>query len=307
MKILFIIFFLVISVLTEAQSKWKIAYVHWVDTVTSENRLNTMDIDGSNIQSVIDYPGSSWMPLVFDNKIWFHIEKDTAGKRKGLYIYDQEKEHYLFDAKCLYQDISLDTNSNMYAGGFLHKAEGRLKSQYDIFLFNENGSFKKAITSDTAIDLEPWFSPDGKQLVFRSNRDRNPKSWAEFEIYIVNSDGSGLKRLSYNPDTTKNVLRSANPCFTPDGRIAYTAFLHGTYRIMIMNTDGTGLMPLFKMDELEQTGFNFSADGKLVVFTGRKKGAGNADIYLINSDGTGLRQLTNDWKRKVQPFFIKVK
>jgi len=69
--------------------------------------------------------------------------------------------------------------------------------------------------------------------------------------------------LTYYSDTTRNIVRSANPVLTPDG--------------------------------------------KQVTFCGRNKVARNFDIYLVNADGTGLRQLTNDWKRKVQPFFINMK
>ncbi len=170
-----------------SQKKWKIAYVHWKDTVASENRINVMDLDGSNIQTIIDYSGSNWMPMAEKNKIWFQIDKDTSGKKKGLYTFNikTKKEQFLFDAKGLYQDIDYNNRSKLYAGGYSHKPAGATKSQYDIFLFNEAGSYKKQITNDTAIDLEPVFSPDGKQIIFRSNRDRNPKSWAEFEITAV--------------------------------------------------------------------------------------------------------------------------
>ena len=286
-----------------------IAYVHWRDTVSSENWINIMDTDGNNVKTIIDYPGSNWMAMAKNNKIWFQLGKDTAGRKMGLYIYDlkTENEKFLFDAKGLYQDICFDKKSNLYAGGFIHKTENNLRSQYDIFLFNTDGSFKKQVTNDTAIDLEPVILPGGQQIVFRSNRDRNPKSWGEFEIYSINVDGTGIKRLTYNPDTTQNVLRASSPVITTDGRIAFSGYWDNTYRIMVMNIDGSDIKPLIRIDDMEQASCDFSPDGKKIVFAGRKKGARNYDIYLVNIDGSNLRQLTNDWKRKVQPFFIRKK
>lgn len=114
-----------------------------------------------------------------------------------------------------------------------------------------------------------------------------------------------MKRLTFNPDTTRNVLRSSSPVNAPDGRIVFSGYWDETYRLMIMNRDGSDIKPLLRMDEMEQMSCHFSPDGKQIVFTGRKKGARNFDIYLVNADGTEFRQLTNDWRRKVQPFFIK--
>jgi WD40 repeat protein len=309
MRTVFFILFSFSFALAFSQGKWKIAYVHWKDTLVAENWINTMDMKGGNIQTIIDYPGSNWMPMATRNKIWFQVEKDTAGMRKGLYIYDlkRKEEKFLFDAKGLYQDIDYDKRSKLYAGGFSHKPGNAARSQYDIFLFNEDGTGKVQVTNDTAIDLEPVFSPDRKKIIFRSNRDRNPASWAEFEIYSINTDGTGLKRLTFNPDTTRNVLRSSSPVIAPDGRIVFSGYWDGTYRLMVMNRDGSDIKPLFGMDDMEQVSCHFSPNGKQIVFTGRKKGARNFDIYLVNTNGTELRQLTNDWRRKVQPFFIKLK
>ena len=48
-------------------------------------------------------------------------------------------------------------------------------------------------------DVTPAWSPDGRRLVFSSDRD------GHFEIYSVNTDGTGLKRLSDTPATRQNI------------------------------------------------------------------------------------------------------
>ena len=50
-------------------------------------------------------------------------------------------------------------------------------------------------------------SPDGSKIAFESSRDGN------YEIYIMNLDGSGQARLTDNPAADK--FPSFSPCFSP--------------------------------------------------------------------------------------------
>jgi TolB protein len=67
----------------------------------------------------------------------------------------------------------------------------------EVFVMNVDGSGLRQLTHDSGRDIHPYFAPDGKSLLFNSNRDDE----AAFEIYRVNLDGSGLTRLT----TTKDV------------------------------------------------------------------------------------------------------
>lgn len=79
-------------------------------------------------------------------------------------------------------------------------------------------------------DGMPDFSPDGRRIVFTSNRDR------QGEIYVMNRDGSGVRRL------TRRAGDDFAPRFSRDGaQIAFTA-LPGT--VMLMSADGTGVRRL---------------------------------------------------------------
>jgi Tol biopolymer transport system component len=308
MKFCVVILFLFLSTVINAQVvDNRIAYILWQDTISSQNSIRLMNLEGTGDIELVNYPGSNWMVYARGHQLWYTTGKDTAGIKRGLYRYDfaSKQVTYLFDCKGLYQDIDFDPGSGLFAGGFSHKPEDRSKVQYDIFLFNDNGSIKRPVTNDTAIDLEPVFVPGTDRIIFRSNRDLNPVSWGEFEIYSIRTNGTDLKRLTFNTDSTRNVLKASSPFLSPDGRIVFTGYRHGTYRLMIMNQDGSDLKPLIPMDDMEQTSCSFSPDGKLIVFTGRVKGKRNNDLYLVNKDGSGLRQLTNDWRRKVQPFFIQ--
>src|SRR5258705_7899660 len=63
--------------------------------------------------------------------------------------------------------------------------------------------------------------------------------------------------------------------------------------LYVASPDGSGEHNL-----LPTTGFDYHAsysyDGKWIVFTSERSGYGQADIYRVHSDGTGLEQLTDD-------------
>lgn len=77
---------------------------------------------------------------------------------------------------------------------------------YNIFVANVDGSHIKTITENPKYDAEPIVSPDGKQIVFGSQR------YGDFDIYIMNSDGSDVRRL------TDRVGYDGGPWFSPDGK-----------------------------------------------------------------------------------------
>ena len=70
---------------------------------------------------------------------------------------------------------------------------------------------------------------DGSKIAFNSNRDGN------YEIYVMNADGSGQTRLTNNPAT------DYYPSFSPDGsKIAFNSYRDGNNEIYVMNANGSG-------------------------------------------------------------------
>ena len=79
-------------------------------------------------------------------------------------------------------------------------------------------------------------SPDGSRVAFMSNRDGN------WEIYIVNADGSGLTRL------TTNEVRDGLPAWSPDGRwLAFVTYLENRWSVWAMGVDGSLPRELFTL------------------------------------------------------------
>jgi len=86
----------------------------------------------------------------------------------------------------------------------------------DIWVMNSDGSNKIRLTDNGATNWAPSWHPDGKRIIFSSNMD----DWREdikkyghnFELYLINIDGTGLTRL------TNNTVFDSFPMFSPDGK-----------------------------------------------------------------------------------------
>ncbi|HDY89461.1 MAG TPA: hypothetical protein ENH82_15270, partial [bacterium] len=98
-----------------------------------------------------------------------------------------------------------------------------MNESYDIFIMNANGSDILQITTSPYNDRNPYWSPDGKNIVFTSNRNG-----------IVNLYSANLVEMTIKPLT--NLLTGASsPCWSPDGsKIAFTSFEEGGWDIYLL-------------------------------------------------------------------------
>jgi Tol biopolymer transport system component len=107
------------------------------------------------------------------------------------------------------------------------------------------------------------------------------------EIFTMNSDGTGARRLTVNPGADQM------PAWSPDGtRIVWASVRPGSpaRELWIMNADGTDQRRLTDLGR--NPGFpHWSPDGARIAFHALR-GDGDLDIYTINADGSYLRRLT---------------
>jgi Tol biopolymer transport system component len=136
---------------------------------------------------------------------------------------------------------------------------------------------------DAANPLTPECNPGAvapePSIVFQSNRH------GPVEIYTMNSDGTGVRRL------TTNAGVDGGARWSPDGtKIAWSSQQGGAREIWIMNADGSDKRQVTSLSGTAN-GPNWSPDGARLVFH-FARGDGNFDLYLVNADGSGTQRLT---------------
>ena len=159
-------------------------------------------------------------------------------------------------------------------------------------------------------NAEAYFSADGKRLIFQSTRDDRSCD----QEYVMNSDGSALRRISdgtgkttcgyyfaYDTKVFYASTRAADSACPkkPDPSKGYVWGLD-KFDIYTANSDGSDTQRLTKNGVYTAEG-TLSPDGKTIVFTSLKDG--DLDIYSMNVDGSNVRRLTNAPGYDGGPFF----
>lgn len=161
---------------------------------------------------------------------------------------------------------------------------------FDVYTMNADGTGRRQLTNAPGDDTNPSWSPDGKRIAFESERaHQSPDpSKVTAEIYVVNADGGGLKRL------TSNAAEDWGPRFSPDGtRIAFASASTQPgwdFDVVVVNADGGGLTDLTPGPGRDFAP-DWSPDGKQIVFASDDDG--DYDLYVVSSAGGSPAKLFN--------------
>lgn len=177
-----------------------------------------------------------------------------------------------------------------------------LYKTYDIFIANPDGSNLKRLTDSYGYDAECVFSPDGKKILFTSDRD------GDLELYEMGLEGKNVKRLTNSPgydggafyslDGKKICFRARVITDSSELKDFQENLKEGLVRpsmleIFVMNADGAGRTQVTNNGAANFCPY-FTPDGKKIIFASNMddpKGR-NFELYLINVDGTGLERIT---------------
>ncbi|MGN6167014.1 MAG: TolB family protein [Solirubrobacteraceae bacterium] len=162
-----------------------------------------------------------------------------------------------------------------------------------VYTVNADGSGLRQLTHATGgvQAMHPDFSPDGKLIVFGLGDNTHP-----WRIWVMRSDGTRQRQLT----TDTKGFRDNTPIYTPNGRaIVFSRCLpgDGVCAIWEMNADGThkhALTPYVPSGVHERVDFGaaVSPNGKRIAFTRFFANGIQAQIYLMNADGSNPRPIT---------------
>jgi Tol biopolymer transport system component len=155
-------------------------------------------------------------------------------------------------------------------------------TNYDIVVAQVDGTGAVNLTNDPAYDTRPQWSPDGRRILFTSDRDGG-------SVIVMDADGGNLRKV------TEADIEFSSASWSPDGQqIAFA--LHGD--IHTINVDGTRLRNLTNSPDVDRDPA-WSPNGGRIAYTSEQPPEPDASrprevLRVMNINGSGIKELTSE-------------
>jgi Tol biopolymer transport system component len=199
---------------------------------------------------------------------------------------------------------------------------------YQMYVMDLDGNQVRLVSTGAGATTCGYFYPGDRRVLYSSTHAAGPDCppkpkrdgayrWAldDYDIYAVRIDGQQMQRLTTTPGY------DAEATISPDGKtIVWTSVRDGDLDLYAMNLDGTQIRRLTD-DMGYDGGAFFSPDSKRIVYRAahpsdpaeiaryrellaqRLVEPGQLEIFVINADGSGKRQVTSNQASNFSPFF----
>jgi len=229
--------------------------------------------------------------IIFTSRRWWNYD---------IYITDVYGGHMTHLTKNNWLDFNPAISNNGTKLAFVSDRDGN-REIYTVDLIWMDGYTQwegrnlNNITQTASHDWTPKFSPNNEKILYTTYFP----SADNYDVFIMNADGSDKQNLTNSPYYEKN------PQFSPDGSfIIFQAWQQGTMEIFFSNLLEANIINLTKntvTHDIIPKGNAFSPDGQKIVFTSERNR--NKNIYIMNSDGTDQIQLTDHSASDYEPVF----
>jgi TolB protein len=188
-----------------------------------------------------------------------------------------------------------------------------LYDTYDIFMADLNGKIVKQLTSSKGYDAEATLSPDGKKMIYTSDKD------GDIDLYIMDIEkGTEVKITNtlgydggawFSPDGNKIIWRASRP--STDAAIkeykellAENLVAPTNMEVFVANADGSNARQVTKYGQANWAPA-YMPDSKRIIFASNHEYPRGFpfNLYTINEDGTNLQKISRDKGFDAFPMF----
>lgn len=188
-----------------------------------------------------------------------------------------------------------------------------LYDSYDIFMADLDGNIVKQLTNAKGYDAEPTLSPDGKKMIYTSDKD------GDLELYIMDLKTGKEKRIThtlgydggawFSPDGKKIIWRASRPKTEAEIKeykelLAEHIVAPTNMEVFVANADGSNARQVTKFGQANWAP-TFMPDSKRIIFASNheyKRGF-PFNLYTINEDGSDLQKISRDKGFDAFPMF----
>ena len=249
---------------------------------------------------IMNADGTGYRRLTTEDDIrHFYPSLSPDGTRVLYSAFRQENVYEIYSYELADGSVDRLTNRSGVLNAPEYSPDGKLitytrgvpsNGKHQIMIMERNGNNPNNIPNIDGWD--PTWSPDGKWILFASDRN------GPVQLFAVRTNGKNVHQVSNLP-----AIRGRSD-WSPDGQYIVTYSGEAWHReLYIMDADGSGTRQLTPTGGNSQ-GPSFSPDGKWVAFTAyfdKYNDIHGCEIYIIRTDGTDLRRLTNNDYCDYQP------
>jgi Tol biopolymer transport system component len=186
-------------------------------------------------------------------------------------------------------------------------------ADFDIYIADLKGNITKQLTNEPGYDAEATVSPDGKKIVFTSDRS------GDLELYVLDLETNKVTQVTnllgydggafFSPDSKKLVFRASRPQTETEIKdykelLSQHLVAPTNMEIYTVNIDGTDLKQVTRLGKANWAPF-FHPSGNKIIFSSNHHSQRGYDfqLYMINTDGTGLERVTTQSQFNAFPMF----